>query len=76
MSSLFTEAEIQLARVGLADFRTDALYVVVGGLGLDYTAVAALKNASVRSLLRCRPGRDNWTPLTLKQRLVALKVNR
>ncbi len=50
MSSLFTEAEIQLARLGLAELEGSELDVVVGGLGLGYTAVAALEHPSVRSL--------------------------
>lgn len=51
MSSLFTEAEIQLAKLGLAELPGKELDVVVGGLGLGYTAVAALENPAVRSLL-------------------------
>lgn len=50
MSSLFTEAEIQLSRLGLAAFADKELDVVVGGLGLGYTALAALENPAVRSL--------------------------
>ncbi len=50
MSSLFTEAEIELANLGLAGL-TGELDVVVGGLGLGYTAAAALENVNVRSLL-------------------------
>jgi spermidine synthase len=50
MSSLFTEAEIQLARLGLAELEGSELDVVVGGLGLGYTAGAVLENPSVRSL--------------------------
>lgn len=51
MSSLFTDAEIQLARLALAGFNGDvALDVVVGGLGLGYTAAAALQDTAVRSL--------------------------
>ena len=50
MSSLFTEAEIQLAKLGLAELDAGELDIVVGGLGLGYTAVAALENPSVRSL--------------------------
>lgn len=51
MSSLFTEAETQLARLGLARLEGSDLDVVVGGLGLGYTADAALKIPSVRSLI-------------------------
>jgi len=50
MSSLFTDAEIQLARLGLAALAGTGLDIVVGGLGLGYTAVAVLENPSVRSL--------------------------
>lgn len=50
MSSLFTEAEQQLATLGLAPLE-GALEVVVGGLGLGYTAAEVLKNQSVRRLL-------------------------
>ena len=50
MSSLFTEAEVQLARLGLAELEGGELNIVVGGLGLGYTAVAVLENPSVRSL--------------------------
>ena len=50
MSSLFTGAEQQLATLGLAPLEGD-LDVVVGGLGLGYTAAEALKNSKVRRLL-------------------------
>ena len=50
MSSLFTEAEIQLSKLGLALLDEQELDVVVGGLGLGYTAVAALENPAVKSL--------------------------
>jgi len=51
MSSLFTNGEIQLARLGLAALEGPDLDIVVGGLGLGYTAVAALEHPSVRSLV-------------------------
>ena len=51
MSSLFPVAEIELARLGLAACAGDELDVVVGGLGLGYTAVAALEEPRVRSLV-------------------------
>ncbi len=51
MSSLFPEAEIQLSKLGLSTLAGDDLDVVVGGLGLGYTAAAALQFSSVRSLL-------------------------
>lgn len=50
MSSLFTVAEIALADLGLAAVQHDDLRVVVGGLGLGYTAVAALSDPRVASL--------------------------
>ena len=54
MSSLFHAAEDALAHLALAELDragAGALDVVVGGLGLGYTAAAALTHASVRSLL-------------------------
>lgn len=50
MSSLFTEAEIQLSHFGLASLHGADWDIVVGGLGLGYTAAAVLENPSVRSL--------------------------
>src|SRR6266853_873210 len=51
MSSQFTVAEIELARLGLSALARTDLDVVVGGLGLGYTALAVLENPSVRSLI-------------------------
>ena len=51
MSSLFTASEIALARLGLAAVEGDGLDVVVGGLGLGYTAAAVLEHPNVASLL-------------------------
>lgn len=51
MSSRYTTAEIELARLGLAALDRADLDVVVGGLGLGYTAGAVLENAGVRSLI-------------------------
>jgi spermidine synthase len=52
MSSLFTVAEIELARLGLAAVESGStgLDVVVGGLGLGYTARAVLDDPRVRSV--------------------------
>ncbi|HEU4515449.1 MAG TPA: spermidine synthase [Nocardioidaceae bacterium] len=50
MSSLFTAAEVELARLGLAEATGGSLDVLVGGLGLGYTAATALEDPRVRSL--------------------------
>jgi spermidine synthase len=54
MSSLFTVAEVELARLALAEVTASApaveLDVVVGGLGLGYTARTVLENPAVRSM--------------------------
>jgi spermidine synthase len=51
MSSLFHEVEEALARFGLAELKGEQWDVVVGGLGLGYTAVAALEHREVESLV-------------------------
>ncbi|GIJ76268.1 hypothetical protein Xph01_07000 [Micromonospora phaseoli] len=51
MSSLFTAGEVELARLGLASLVGERLDVVVGGLGLGYTARTALQDDRVASLL-------------------------
>lgn len=51
MSSMFVEAEEALSTLGLARVRGDNLSVVVGGLGLGYTAVAALQDKRISELL-------------------------
>ena len=51
MSSLFTTSEIQLARLALAALEGSGLDIVVGGLGLGYTAAAVLENPAVTSLM-------------------------
>ena len=51
MSSLFTVAEEELSRLGLAATTAGDLDVVVGGLGLGYTARTALEDPRVRSLV-------------------------
>ena len=50
MSSLFTVAEVELARLGLGVADGVQLDVVVGGLGLGHTARAVLEDDRVRSL--------------------------
>jgi spermidine synthase len=50
MSTLFTAAEIALARLGLQAVTDPALDVVVGGLGLGYTAASVLEDPRVRSV--------------------------
>ena len=51
MSSLFTVAEVALANLGLAELSEPELDVVVGGLGLGYTAKTVLEHPEVRELL-------------------------
>ena len=51
MSSLFHEVEVALADLGLATVNAPEIDVVVGGLGLGYTARAALKHPRARSLV-------------------------
>lgn len=50
MSSLFTTGERALASLGLAATAGDNLDIVVGGLGLGYTAVEALGDSRVASM--------------------------
>lgn len=51
MSSLFSEGEIALTTIGLDPLAgRKSMNVVVGGLGLGYTAVEVLKNHDVASL--------------------------
>jgi spermidine synthase len=51
MSSLFTASEIALATLGLAKLGGENLDIVIGGLGLGYTAGAALEDARIGSLI-------------------------
>ena len=71
MSSLFHDVEVALADLGLVTLG-GPVDVVVGGLGLGYTAVAALKHSSVQSLLvvEALEGVIDWH----KQGLVPLGV--
>jgi spermidine synthase len=50
MSNLFTAAEIALADLALAELDDSELDVIVGGLGLGFTARAALADPRVRTL--------------------------
>ncbi|MES0884138.1 spermidine synthase [Roseibium sp. SCP14] len=50
MSSLFTASEVALAELGLAALSGEGLDVLVGGLGLGYTAQAALAHDAVTRL--------------------------
>ena len=50
MSSMFTVAEKELARLGLSRTPGTALDVLVGGLGLGYTAQEALQCSRIRAL--------------------------
>ena len=51
MTSSFTDSEIALARLALAQLSNENLDVVVGGLGLGYTAKEVLSFGAVQSLL-------------------------
>jgi spermidine synthase len=51
MSSLFTVAEIALARIALERLPRGTLDVAVGGLGLGFTAQQVLEDARVRELV-------------------------
>lgn len=51
MSSMFVAAEEALSTLGLAAVQGESLSVVVGGLGLGYTAVAALNDERIAELL-------------------------
>jgi spermidine synthase len=51
MSSLFHESEVALADLGLAELTGEGWDVVVGGLGLGYTAAAALKYDQVARII-------------------------
>ena len=51
MSSLFTVAEVEVAKLALADLAGTDLDVAVGGLGLGYTALTVLEDSRVRSLI-------------------------
>lgn len=55
MSSLFTEAEVELSNIALTELQkifpqNKELDIIVGGLGLGYTAATVLNYVNVRSL--------------------------
>lgn len=50
MSSLFTHGEEQLAELGLGAVAGDSFDVLVGGLGLGYTARTVLRDERIRTL--------------------------
>lgn len=50
MSSQFTASEVALARLAMARLQAGDLDVVVGGLGLGFTALTVLERPGVRSL--------------------------
>lgn len=62
MSSLFTLAEEELARLGLDAVVGDDIQVLVGGLGLGYTAVTALDDERVATMtvLDALPAVIDW----------------
>jgi len=51
MSSLFHDSEVALANIGLGELGGTGWDVVVGGLGLGYTAAAALKFRRLKRLI-------------------------
>lgn len=51
MSSLFHDAEVALAKIGLGALNGKGWDVVVGGLGLGYTAAAALQFKQLKRLI-------------------------
>ena len=63
MSSQFTHGEEELSRIGLAAVtRAEPLTVMVGGLGLGYTALAALEDDRVAELtvIEALPAVISW----------------
>jgi spermidine synthase len=76
MSSLFTLAEEELARLGLDAVAGTGLNVLVGGLGLGYTAVTALDEprVSAMTVVDALPTVIDWHErrlLPVSERLVA-----
>jgi spermidine synthase len=51
MSSLFTVSEEALGSLGVDEHTGEGLHVIVGGLGLGYTARAVLEDPRVKSLI-------------------------
>ena len=51
MSNVFTASEIALSKLGLEKLDGEGLDIVVGGLGMGYTAAAVLEDPRVNSLV-------------------------
>ncbi len=62
MSSLFTAGEIALAELGLAFCKAEELNILVGGLGLGYTAATALadKRVLTMTVIEALPAVISW----------------
>jgi len=62
MSSLYTAGEVALAELGLQPLAGRDIDVIVGGLGLGYTAATALGTIAVRSLcvIEALPNVIDW----------------
>ena len=78
MSSLFHEAERQLAKLGLGALEQENLDVVVGGLGLGYTAVAALEDiclVTTVDVVLVMPGRFQFRDLGLRRAAIIGREN-
>lgn len=62
MSSLYTAGEIALTELGLDEVTGDTLDVIVGGLGLGYTAARALEDPRIKHLtvIEALPNVIDW----------------
>lgn len=72
MSSLYTDSERELARIAIEMNQADGLRVLVGGLGLGYTARSALQSSRVShvEVVELLPQVIDW----LEQGLVPLSL--